>query len=97
MKQPNFDAMIEVHRLLNELPKVSEVFIKHRTRDETPTELVKQADADGLAQMILFAERICDLKVPKSWHRWAKVFHRKAAHRLALSARNPLDRLAAAE
>jgi hypothetical protein len=93
-RRPDFDAMISVHKLLNELPKASEVFIKYREKDFTLAEVIDGTDSDGLAQLVIFTERLHGLNIPKSWRSWVKDFHRKAAHRLALNARNPLDRLA---
>lgn len=90
-KNPDFESMIAIHGLLVELPKAAAIFTK---MNHSVKEALGNSDQDGLAQVVIFCERIEDMRVPKEWRWWARRFQRGAAHKLALHARNPLDRLA---
>lgn len=89
----DFDAAIELHKLLNELPKAATVF-KRYSDHRSVSDVVTAADPDGLAQLILFSGRLRNMRVPKAWRRRARLFHDAAAYALATHSRNPLDSLA---
>lgn len=93
MSKMSFDSVTAIHALLNELPKAAQAFLAYREKELSIEESIGD-DPDGAAQIILFTEKLSGLNVPKRWRKTAKYFYRAAAHKLAINARNPLDRLA---